>query len=134
MRIKGKDIAVYRASSETAQPQKIALSRDCDLAVQCDMQEFSSFLSGRAKRFRSGRYSWTLNIDALVADDDGNNGELLAALKNGTRLFVTMSLGAPDGSSHAVGGWALVSTWQETAPLSGMATYKVALQGDGELN
>lgn len=124
---------MYRAANETAQPQKIALSRDCDLSVQCDMQEFSSFLSNRAKRFRAGRYSWALNIDALVADDDSNNGELLAALKAGTRLFVTMSLGDPGGSSHAIGGWVLVNTWQETAPLAGMAAYKVAFQGDGEL-
>ena len=111
----------------------IALSLSCDVAVSCDMQEFSSFLSGRAKRFRAGRYSWTMNSESIVASDVADDKELLAALKNGTRLRVAMSLGLPDGSAHAVSGWVLVAGWSEGAPLSGMATYKVTFQGDGEI-
>ena len=133
MRLKGKDIALYRSMSGDDAYKLIALSLSCDVAVSCDMQEFSSFLSGRAKRFRAGRYSWTMNSESIVASDVADDKELLAALKNGTRLRVAMSLGLPDGSAHAVSGWVLVAGWSEGAPLSGMATYKVTFQGDGEI-
>lgn len=131
MRVKGKDIAIYREVNGAF--KLIALSLSCDLNVSCDMQEFSSVLSGRAKRFRAGRYGWTMNIEALIADEVDDSFELLKSLKVGTRLRVSMSLGAPNGSQHAVAGYALVVTWSEGAPLAGMATYKAAFQGDGDL-
>lgn len=131
MRCKGKDIALYRAVGDEF--KRIALSLSCDVSASCDMKEVSSFLSGRAKRFRAGRYSWVMNVEALVADNEADSSELLGALKTGTRLRVAMSLYEPDGSAHAVLGWVLVGSWSEGAPLSGMATYKVSFQGDGEL-
>ena len=133
MRLKGNDIALYRAMSGGDGYKLIALSLACDVSVSCDMQEFSSFLSGRAKRFRAGRYSWTINSESIVATDVADGKELLSALKAGTRMRIAMSLGLPDGSTHAVSGWVLVAGWSEGAPLSGMATYKVSFQGDGEL-
>lgn len=133
MRLKGKDIALYRDMGDGGEYKLIALSLSCDVAVSCDMQEFSSFLSGRAKRFRAGRYAWTLNCESVVADDVADGKKLLSALEKGARLRIAMSMGLPDGSTHAVSGWVLVASWSEGAPLSGMATYKVAFQGDGEL-
>ena len=132
MRLRGKDIAVYRESAEGAF-RLIALSTACDVNVSADIKEISSILSGRAKRFRAGRYGWTMNIEALIADEVDDSFELLKSLKVGTRLRVSMSLGAPNGSLHAVAGYVLVATWSEGAPLAGMATYKVAFQGDGDL-
>lgn len=131
MRVKGKDIAIYREVNGTF--QLIALSLSCDLTVSCDMQEFSSVLSGRAKRFRAGRYSWQMNSESIVAVGVPDGAELLAALKSGERLHISMSLNSPEASMHAVRGWALVANWSESAPLAGMATYKVAFQGDGDL-
>ena len=133
MRLKGKDIALYRSIGDGNQYKRIALSLSCDVSASCDMQEFSSFLSGRAKRFRAGRYSWTVNSECVVADDVADGKEMLLALKTGTRLRIAMSVGLPDGTVHAVSGWVLVAGWSEGAPLSGMATYKVSFQGDGEL-
>ena len=74
-----------------------------------------------------------MNSECVVADDVADGTELLLALKTGTRLRIAMSLGLPDGSAHAVSGWVLVAGWSEGAPLSGMATYKVSFQGDGEI-
>ena len=132
MRCKGKDIALYRAVGDGF--KRIALSLSCEVSVSCDMQEFSSFLSGRAKRFRAGRYAWTVTTESVVADDVADGKELLQALTMGTRLRIAMSLGIPDGSAYAVSGWVLVAGWGEGAPLSGMATYKVTFQGDGALH
>lgn len=134
MRAKGKNIALYRRSADGNGWTLLALSLSCDVAVSCDMAEFSSFLSGRAKRFRAGRYSWTITHEALVATEVADGGDLLAALKSGERLYVCMSLAHPDGTQHAVGGWCLVGGWQESAPMAGMATYKTSFQGDGELS
>lgn len=131
MRVKGKDIAIYREVGGTF--RLIALSLSCDVLVSCDMKEFSSFLSGRAKRVRAGRYGWQMNCEAIVAVGVGDGEDLLAALKSGERLRISMSLHAPEASMHAVRGWALVASWSESAPLAGMATYKVNFQGDGEL-
>lgn len=132
-RLKGKDIAVYMADSDTGAFTRIALSTGCEVQVQCDMIEFSSFLSGRAKRTRPGRYSWSANVDALVADDDGCNTSLLEALKMGKRLYLSMCVAVPATTTHSVRGWACVAGWKEAAPLAGMATYSVSFQGDGEL-
>lgn len=128
-RIKGKDIAIYRAQDETSEFELIGLSTSCEVQVSCDMVEFTSFLSAGAKRVRPGRYWWTMSLDKLVAEGDG----LLDALREKQRLFVCMSLGLPSGSSHCVRGWAYVAGWGEAAPLSGMATCKATLQGDGVL-
>lgn len=132
MRLRGKDIAVYREAAEGVF-KLIALSTACDVAASADMKEFSSFLSGRAKRFRAGRYGWTINIESLVATEVDDCFELLKSLKVGTRLRLSMSLGFPNASQHAVAGWVLVASWAEGAPLAGMATYKVTFQGDGDL-
>ena len=129
-RIKGKDIAIYRAQDETSEFELIGLSTNCEVQVSCDMVEFTSFLSAGAKRVRPGRYGWTMSIDKLVSDTgDG----LLDALRSRQRLFVSMSLGMPSGSSRSVKGWVYVAGWGESAPLSGMATCKATFQGDGEL-
>lgn len=128
-RIKGKDIAIYRAQDETSEFELIGLSTNCEVQVSCDMVEFTSFLSAGAKRVRPGRYWWTMSLDKLVAEGDG----LLDALRDKQRLFVCMSLGLPSGSPHSVRGWAYVTSWGEVAPLSGMATCKATLQGDGVL-
>lgn len=128
-RIKGKDIAIYRAQDEASEFELIGLSTNCEVQVSCDMVEFTSFLSAGAKRVRPGKYGWTMSLDKLVAEGDA----LLDALRGKQRLFVCMSLGLPSGSPHSVRGWAYVTAWGEAAPLSGMATCKATLQGDGVL-
>lgn len=126
MRFTGQDILFY------VDDTPVAFSTSCDVQASCDMTEISSFLSSRARRFRPGRYAWQTSCDA-IASDNGEAIALLAALKHGDRLKVTMSANI-EGKSIGVWGYAFVAQWSEGAPLGSMATYKVQLQGDDELH
>ena len=126
MRFTGQDILFY--VDDTA----VALSTNCDVQATCDMAEISSFLSSRARRFRPGRYTWQMAVDAIVSGN-GQPLALLSALQSGARLKVTMSANI-NGQSVGVWGYAFVSQWSEGAPLGSMATYKAQLQGDDELH
>lgn len=130
-KIKGRDVALNLVEESGSVP--IAYSRDCDISVNCDVQEFTSALSGRGRRFRAGRYTWNINIEMLVEDSE-QPGALLAALKSGRRLEVVMDTSLTvDGVKTSLKGCVVVNSWAEKAPLQGLATCSVGFVGDGEL-
>ena len=66
-KLKGRDVSVsIDIDIDGDGEELLALSRDADIDVNCDIAEFTSPLSGRAKRNRTGRYSWTVNIGTLI--------------------------------------------------------------------
>ena len=133
MKLKGRDVSVaINIDDEGYEP--IALSRDADIDVSCDVAEFTSPLSGRGKRFRAGRYTWIVNIGTLI-DNSRQPGRLLELLKSGAALTLTMDadLLGTDGKRSTLQGNAVVQKWQLGAPLQGLATFSVSFIGDGEL-
>ena len=131
-KLKGRDVAL-KMKDEDGGYTPIAYSRDCDIAVSCDVAEFTSALSGRGRRFRAGRYTWNVNIEMLVADSE-HPGALLLALKNGSILEIIMDVGLTvDGVRTSLKGNVVVNSWAEKAPLQGLATCSAGFVGDGEL-
>ena len=132
-KLKGRDVSVAM-EIDGGGIETIALSRDADIDVSCDVAEFTSPLSGRGKRYRAGRYSWTVNIGTLI-EASNQPGALLELLKSGGALTLTMDadLLNQDNKQCTLQGDAVVQKWQLGAPLQGLATFSVSFIGDGEL-
>lgn len=131
MKTKGRDIILY--IEEKGILKRVALSTNCGLTVQCDMAEFTSALSGRGKRVRPGRYSWQMNVDTLIDDSGTNVMPLLNYLITGARFLVTMQIDLGGKAKMPIRGYCYVQTWEEKAPVQGMATCSAVLIGDGNL-
>ena len=133
-KLKGRDVSVSIDIDGNGK-DLLALSRDADIDVSCDIAEFTSPLSGRAKRNRAGRYSWTVNIGTLI-DASSQPARLLELLKSGASLALTMDadLSLGDGYNYVLQGNAVTTRWAIGAPLQGLATFSVSFVGDGELS
>lgn len=133
MKKKGRDISVS-IEIDGGGKEIVALARDADIDVSCDIAEFTSPLSGRAKRVRAGRYSWTVNISTLIEAGD-QPARLLELLKSGGALTLTMDVDLlnESGFGCVLRGNAVTSRWAIGAPLQGLATFSASFAGDGEL-
>lgn len=133
MRIQGKDVALY-ATADGAIYKEIGYSTTCDVQVTCDVAEFSSILSGGAKRMRLGRYGWQMSCDIMAESGDDTAKQLLLSLKNRRAITVAMTLSADGVEASRVYGDGYVTLWQLSGAIGSMATYQVTITGDGELN
>ena len=133
MKKKGRDVSVS-IEIDGGGAEIVALARDADIDVNCDIAEFTSPLSGRAKRNRAGRYSWAVNIGTLI-EASSQPARLLELLKSGASLALTMDadLSLGDGYSYVLQGNAVTTRWAIGAPLQGLATFSASFVGDGEL-
>lgn len=133
-KLKGRDVSVS-IEIDGGGKELLALSRDADVDVSCDVAEFTSPLSGRAKRNRAGRYSWTVNIGTLI-EASNQPARLLELLKSGAALTLTMDVNLLDGSGEncVLRGNAVATRWAVGAPLQGLATFSTSFTGDGELS
>lgn len=134
-KLKGRDISVW-VEIDGGDKELVALARDADIDVSCDIAEFTSPLSGRGKRNRAGRYSWRVNIGTLI-DDSDQPVRLLELLKNGSALVMIMDAdlltGTSVGNKCTLEGTVVPQQWKIGAPLQGLATFNASFIGDGEL-
>lgn len=131
-KIKGRDVSLAM-EIDGEDIETIAYARDCSIDVQCDIAEFTSPLSGRGKRNRPGRYSWTVRIETLIANSE-QPVVLLERLKEGLLVTLTMDVQLrKDAQWQTLRGEAVVQSWGENAPLQGLATFSASFVGDGEL-
>lgn len=134
MRVRGKDVALY-AGIEGENGVLLGLSKSCSLQASCDMKEFSSILSGRAKRMRPGRYGWSVDAEVVTDDADPSGITFLTALREGRRMTVSMSIEIPGSAvTKRFYGDVCVQTWKLSGAIGSMSTYAVTLTGDGDLN
>lgn len=129
-RLTGRDVSFSTSISGTT--KVIAFAKSCDITVQGDVQEFTSALSGRGKRFRAGRYSWVINVDALISSPDDPKS-ILQALINGTAVDVKMGVGS-SSNGLLLQGTAVPTSWKLTGSLGSMATFSATFMGDGNLS
>lgn len=132
MKVNGRDVALY-ASFDEDPATLLGLSKSCDLQVDCDMKEFTSMLSGNAKRQRPGRYGWQANCELIVDDADATLTAFLTSIKGRKRLTISMNIEAPGGKVKRLYGSVYVSSWKLSGAIGSMAVYSVVLAGDDEL-
>lgn len=132
-KLKGRELILSVASSQGAL-EKIAFAKSCEIIVQSDSKEYTSVLSGRGKRVRPGRYTWQVNVEALVdAEEPDDPKKLLQALLTGD-LNVNLSVLA--GSlikGFYLQGRAIVTSWRLSGAVGNMVTFSATLLGDGGL-
>lgn len=131
-RVKGKDVLLY-AGVDIGEPEILGMSTSCDMTVTVDIKEFTSFLSGRAKRTRPGRYSWQVNTELIVADGDAARTTLLQSATIGRLLKLRMTLGDTMAYGNTIQGNVYVGSFRLTGALGDMARCSVTLIGDGPL-
>ena len=139
MKILGRKICLFDFTSGT--PKPFGAATNCTLDVQGDVTELAS-LSSRAKAFIPGKYSWTLNVEALydVAEDGSDfQTRLLRAQLECTKLRMRMAESynsvplEPTGRYIEYEGEVYVTSFSINAGVSGYATASVTMQGTGEL-
>ena len=133
MRIQGKDVALY-ANVDGVNGKEIGYSTTCDVQVTCDVSEFSSILSGGAKRMRPGRYGWQMSCDIMAESGDNTAKLLLLSLKSKRAITVAMTLSADGAEASRVYGEGYATSWQLSGAVGSMAIYQVTITGDGDLN
>jgi len=137
-RIKGKNMMLWTNASGTSKVVGAAISANID--IDCDMVEVTNFLSGRAKTFRAGRYSWTVSSDSLLqTGGDADSMAFLTKLKAGTELNMSIGVGSivapvPSPTEVNLSGKVIVKRISIGAPVAGNVSFKVDLQGSGELS
>ena len=137
--ILGRKIGVFtpytEASGTLPVDRLIGMSTSCSLNCSADVVEMAA-LSARGKKFRVGRYEYTVQIDCLY-DGGGMIKHLTQSFMDRTLLDWTMAgadrLGGVDLSSLRFSGKAYVVNFTETAPVGDYATASVTLKGSGEL-
>lgn len=144
MRVKGKNIGIFINNGTENKP--IGLSTSCSLHISSDTIDMASIAS-MAKSFKSGRYTYTLDVDRLY-DGTGDDADfsmmyyLLLSQLEGTGLDFIFSEAVIlngeqtiDGnSSITFSGKVLVTNYDIQAPVDGYATARISFQGTGALN
>lgn len=134
--------------SETEEYAVIGYATDTTLTIDADMIETTNPLSGKAKTYKAGRYSWAMEVSRLytdgtsTADGDSSTVDEVNILKAGTTINVGFSKRGElfDEQTATVAnnykryyGTALIKSVRINAPVNGPANYSLSLQGTGEL-
>lgn len=134
-KIKGRNVFLYWRDAGLEEYSVIAYSTGCDLQISADVTEITSPLSGRAKTFKAGRYTWMMSCEGIVAHEGGSIslGEFLPRMQAGTPLFLSFRAIIDGDKEEDVFGQAFVVSYSESASLGSMHSYSVSFQGSGEL-
>lgn len=125
----------------------VGASTDCSLAMSSSPIEVSKRGQGRWRAFRAGKCQWSMAVNGFYVEKKTGipDNILSAASAIGTKVGVAMSilsenivalgidLGTITPSTHTLMGEAFITDCEYTGSKGGFATYKIALQGSGEL-
>ena len=145
-RLKGRDLLVFEGAMSNMTP--FSVSTDASLLIDADMKETTNPLSGRGKCWKSGRYSWTIEVarlymtqEYIMGDGDTTGVGEAEALEAGDTFLLGLSISSEQFDEEAgtyshwkrFYGQALVKSVHINAPVNGLANYRVVFQGTGEL-
>lgn len=145
----GRNLVLFTKETDEDDYEVAGFATDNTVDVQMDMVECTSPSSARAKEFRPGRYSWTMGATRVYTnipmsfsanhEDDATVREI-DWLKVGQKIYVGFSGKRPVWDTQYNGNWwkkywgmAYVKSVRIAAPVNGVATFTVELQGTGEL-
>lgn len=112
----GEQIKVYMNGSA------VALSKSCDIEVQCDTEEVASPSTADWRDFIAGRKDWTINVSVLLSS--------VSTLVSAVGSTVTLRFGTqPD----QLQGQAIVQATKITATRGNLAQGSWKFRGKGAL-
>lgn len=146
-RLKGRDLVLFRGEVGYPPYDMVAMATDASLFITADIKETTNPLSGRAKCFKAGRYSWTMEVARLYMVDyntfesEDSSTEETNILQQGETVAVGLATRdeefyPEEGAFRHLKryyGTAIIKSVQVNAPVNGIANYRVTFQGTGEL-
>lgn len=125
--VAGVDMIVKLGSGS---PVAILGQRGVTLKITKDKINITTKAStGRAKKFLTGEYEWSIDFDGLVnAGAATALGSHVTTMLAGTELDITLEIGADDYT-----GKGSFTDLSADGPENGEATYKGTIQGSGVL-
>lgn len=121
MGMNGADIIIY------IEGEAVGSQRDCSFSESTETIDMSS-KDSRAQKVDPGRYSATLDLDALYVPDDTAYLALQSAMRNGTKVEVVVV----EDDVALESADAVVTSLNKNAPDQGEATVSASLTIDGE--
>ena len=143
-RVKGEQL--YMFIEKDAKWQPIGCSTDCSLALSAEVIEVSKKGQGGWRCFRPGQKQWSMDCAGFYFDGVLPTNFIAGAEAVGTEIRVAMTVlektlvevgidlntVAPN-STHTIVGDAIITACSYSGSRGGLSTYRLSVQGSGEL-
>ena len=104
-----------------------AASTSCSLEVSADQVDITNKSSSSRKEYAYGFKSWTVSCEGLITLDTYDYFDMLTDQENNTQISVTFTV-----DTKVISGTCNIESISIDAPVEGVATYSVQLQGTGD--
>lgn len=133
--VKGDKVLVYSSPDGTSY-SVLGAQRGGTLTINMDTIEVTAKnndeLDGLAKEFVAGRYTWTVDCDALVLIGDAGVEQFEAVALSGGEVHVKFEVS--DGTNtKTYTGKGIVTSYSVTGSMGDVATVSCSIQGTGAL-
>jgi predicted secreted protein len=103
----------------------VALSKSCDIEVQCDTEEVASPTTADWRDFIAGRKDWTINVSVLLSS--------VSTLVSAVGSTVTLTFGLRNSVTDRVSGTAICTKCQIQGTVGNLASGSFEFTGSGAL-
>ena len=143
-RVKGEQLYMFMEVGGKWTP--VGCSTDCSLSMSADATEISRKGQGAWRCFRPGQKQWSLDCAGFYFDGELPTNFIAGAESVGQQIRVAMSVLEPSlvdmgvnlstvapNTSHTIVGDAIITNCEYSGSKGGLATYRVSMQGSGEI-
>ena len=127
MAILGTNVILYYFNGTTNIP--FAASTNCSFEVSVDQTNVTSATSAWFKEFKPDTASWTINCDGLITLNDWDYKDMLDTQLSRAAIVVRFAVGT--STTYTIQGTANIESVSIAAPVEGISTYSISLQGTG---
>jgi predicted secreted protein len=127
MAILGTNVILYYFNGTTNIP--FAASTNCSFEVSVDQTNVTSATSAWFKEFKPDTASWSLTCDGLITLNDWDYKDMLDTQLSRTAIVVRFAVGT--NTTYTIQGTANIESVSIAAPVEGISTYSISLQGTG---
>ena len=127
MAILGTNVVLYYYNGSSNIP--FAASTNCSFEVSVDQANVTSATSAWFKEFKVDTASWTLSCDGLITLGDYDYKDMLDHQLSRTPITVKFAIGT--STTYTIQGTANIQSVTIAAPVEGVSTYSISLQGTG---
>jgi len=127
MAILGTNVILYYFNGTTNIP--FAASTNCSFEVSVDQANVTSATSAWFKEFKVDTASWTINCDGLITLNDWDYRDMLDTQLSRSPIVVRFAVGT--STTYTIQGTANIQSVSIAAPVEGVSTYSISLQGTG---
>jgi predicted secreted protein len=127
MAILGTNVILYYFNGTSNIP--FAASTNCSFEVSVDQTNVTSATSAWFKEFKPDTASWSLTCDGLITLNDWDYKDMLDTQLSRTAIVVRFAVGT--STTYTIQGTANIESVSIAAPVEGISTYSISLQGTG---